>query len=314
MSNIFKIKIIKDSQGNNVNLSNITLDAADALKIFIESLTELAKTYENDHDIRLKLDNGSIETCLVYSDDQEISHDIDKILSYESRDKERIKLFRNIQDKIQLNGLEYKIYLNKDNEPEKEVTQIFKGKKFKKVKQTFDRKYSIDFIEGALFEAGGRSTVNIHIENAELGKEYKIECTKPEAKKLNERLYSKVYLSVIKICKTEQDIEYKYIDSYLREDNYMFYKSLHEHLTSNEAIEKYDMIYNYVVDTVNSDETSNEELIKLMRLYNNKFTDKGIVRTILMSIKPLIPLEIGLKPHYDSLVETFKSRSQTNKI
>lgn len=314
MSNELKIKILRDSQGNNVNLSNITIDAADALKIFIESLTELAKTYEDVSDITLKLDNGSIEACLIYPEEEEITNDIDEILAYTSTDRERVKIFRTIQDKIQLNGLEYEVYINKTNEPIREVTQVFKGRKFTKVKQTFQREYSIDFLEGVLYAAGGKSTVNIHIENAALEKVYKIECTKSEAKKLNERLYSTVYLSVLKICKTEHDIEYRYIDSYLREENYNFYKSLHESLIGNENITKYDLIYDYIVETLNNEERPNEELVKLIRLYNNKFSEKGIVRTILMTLKPIINSEMGLKPHYDNLVETFRSRSQTRKI
>lgn len=314
MSNELKIKIISDSQGNDLDLSNISIEAAGALKIFIDSMVDFAKTYEDTSDIKLKLDNGSIETCLVYPEEEEVSHDIEDILEFKSNNKKRVEAFRNIQDKIQLNGLVYEVFLNKQNEPTREVTQIFKGKKFRKAKQIFDRSYSIEFIEGELFETGGRKTVNVHIENRQLGKEYKIECEKPDAKKLNDRLYSKIYLSVIKISKTEQDIEYRYIDSYLRADNYLFYKSLHEQLITEDSIEKYDLIYNYIVNTINDDNTPNEEIIKLIRLYDNKFSEKGIIRTILMTLKPIINREVGLFPYYESLVKTFRSRSNTGKI
>lgn len=315
MSNELKIKILRDSQGNNVDLSNITIDAADALKVFIDSLTKFAKTYDNASEIKLKLDNGSISTCLVLPDEDEIiSQEIDDIISNTSNNNDRINIFKTIQDKIQLNGLEYQVYLNKRNQPEREVTQIFKGRKFSRRRQTYHRQYSIEFIEGILFEAGGKSKVNVHIENEESNTEYIIECSRDEAKKLNERLYSKVYISTIRNCKTENDITYKYIDSYLTDTYYTFFKSLHESLTRTDDIEKYDLIYNYIVDTVNSEERPNEELIKLIRLYNNKFSEKGIVRTILMTLKPIISSEIGLKPHYDNLVETFRSRSQTRKI
>ncbi|PQA90904.1 hypothetical protein B0A69_19415 [Chryseobacterium shigense] len=314
MSNELKIKIITDSHGNDLDLSNISIEAADALKVFIDSMVDFAKTYEDTSDIKLKLDNGSIETCLVYPEEEEVSQDIEDILAFQSSNKNRVEAFRNIQEKIQLNGLVYEVFLSKENEPVREITQIFKGKKFRKAKQIFDRKYSIEFLEGELFETGGRTTVNVHIENKELAKEYKIECEKPDAKKLNDRLYSKVYLSVIKISKTEQDIEYRYIDSYLRNDNYLFYKNLHEQLMTQDSIDKYDLIYNYIVNTINDDNSSNEELIKLIRLYNNKFTEKGIIRTILMTLKPIIKEEDGLFAYYDSLVKTFRSRSQTRKI
>ncbi|WP_284461271.1 hypothetical protein [Chryseobacterium sp.] len=314
MSNELKIKIITDSQGNDLELSNITIEAADALKVFIDSMVDFAKTYSDTSNVKLRLDNGSIETSLVYPDEEEISNDIDDILSFQSSNQKRVEIFRTIQDKIQANGLTYQLFIEKENEPVKDVTQIFKGRKFRKTRQTFDRSYSIEFIEGELYESGGKSTVNIHIHNQELDKEYKIECSKAQAKKLNERLYSKVYLSVIKIIKTESEIEYRYIDSYLREDTYLFYKSMHEQLITEDSIEKYDLIYNHIVGLINNDEISNEEIIKIMRLYDNKFSEKGIIRTILMTLKPIISREAGLLPQYEDLVKTFRSRSNTGKI
>lgn len=313
MSNELKIKIIRDSEGNDLDLSNITIEAADALKVFIDSLVDFAKTYENTSEIKLKLDNGSIETSLIYPE-QEISHDIDNILALQYSDSKKVDPFKRMQDKIQVNGLEYGVYLKKENEQFREITQIFKQEKFKKIKKKFERKYSIDFIEGELFEVGGRAKVNVHIENRELGQEYKIECERLDAKKLNERLYSKAFLSVIKIAKTETDIEYRYIDSYLREESYIFYKRLHERLTAENSIEKYDLIYNYIVDIINDNNSPNEEIVKIIRLYDNHFTEKGIIRTILMTLKPIINKEVGLLPYYNSLVTTFRSRSHTTKI
>lgn len=314
MTNELKIKIIKDSQGNDLDLSNITIEAADALKVFIDSMVDFAKTYSDTSSVKLKLDNGSIETALVYPDEEEISNDIDEILTFQSDKQKRVEILRKIQDKIQLNGLTYQVFIDKQNQPTQEITQIFKGRKFRKTRQTFDRNYSIEFIEGELYESGGKSTVNVHIHNQELDKEYKVECTKPQAKRLNERLYSKVYLSVTKIIKTESEIEYRYIDSYLKEETYLFYKSIHERLTTEDSIEKYDLIYDHIVGIINNDEISNEEIIKIMRLYDNKFSEKGIIRTILMTLKPIVNREIGLLPQYEDLVKTFRSRSNTGKI
>lgn len=318
MSNKLKIKIITDSQGNDLDLNNITIEAADALKVFIDSLTDFAKTYEDTTNVKLKLESGSIEACLVYPDEEEISNDIDDILSFQSDKQKRVEILRKIQDKIQLNGLDYQVFIDKENLPSQEITQIFKGRKFRKTRQRFDRNFSIEFIEGELFESGGKTNANVHIENKDLDVEYKVECTKPEARKLNNRLYSKAYLSVIKIIKTDEaeatKIEYRYIDSYLKEENYIFYKTMHEHLIADDSIEKYDVIYHHIVNTINDENSPNEELIKLIRLYNNNFTEKGIIRTILMTLKPIISQDVGLLPYYDSLVKTFRSASNTGKI
>lgn len=313
MSNELKIKIIKDSQGNDLDLSNITIEAADALKVFIDSMVDFAKTYENTSEIKLMLDNGCIETSLVYSDEQ-VSQDIDNILALQISDPKKVDAFKRIQEKIIMNGLEYGVFIKKQEETYRDITQIFKEKKFRKSKQKFDRKYSIEFIEGELFEVGGRAKVNVHIENKELGKEYKVECERLDAKKLNDRLYSKAFLSVLKIAKTEADIEYRYIDSYLREESYHFYRELNEQLTEQDSIEKYDLIYNYIVDIINNENSPNEEIIKIIRLYDNHFSEKGILRTILMTLKPIISKEVGLLPYYENMVKTFRLRSQTRKI
>ncbi|MCS4300685.1 hypothetical protein [Chryseobacterium sp. BIGb0232] len=313
MSNELKIKIIRDSQGNDLDLSNITIEAADALKVFIDSMVDFAKTYENTSEIKLMLDNGCIETSLIYPDEQ-VSRDIDNILSLQVSEPKKVDAFKRIQEKIIMNGLEYGVYIKKEEESYRDITQIFKEKKFRKSKQKFDRKFSIEFIEGELFEVGGRVNANVHIENKTLGKQFKVECERPEAKNLNDRLYSKVFLSVRKIAKTETDIEYRYIDSYLREENYHYYKNLHERITMDDSLEKYGLIYKHIVDIINDDETLNEEIIKILRLYNNHFTKKGVIRTILMTLKPIINREVGLLPHYEDLVKTFRSRSNTGKI
>ena len=60
MNNEFTIKIISDSSGNEQSLNNISIEAADSLKVFIESLTRLAQTYDNydNVEIRIKMENS----------------------------------------------------------------------------------------------------------------------------------------------------------------------------------------------------------------------------------------------------------------
>ncbi|WP_394665809.1 hypothetical protein [uncultured Chryseobacterium sp.] len=314
MSNELKIRIIKDSLGNNLDLNNISIEAADALKVFIDSFTNLAKTYSNTSDINLRLDNGSITACLVLpEEDEHIVNDLEEVFTNKSRNNSRIKILKTIQDKIQLNGSEYEVYFKKSNLDEINITQIFKGTKFQTRKQRLTRVYSTEFIEGVLFEVGGKTNANVHVENEENGQTYTIGCERNDAKILNKRLYSKVYLSTRKI-ETQKELKYEYIDNYLDSELYSFYKSLHNELVTNDSIEKYDLIHDYIYQILNDDNRSNEELIKIIKLYNNDYIEKGILRTILMSLKPIINREIGLLPHYNSLAEKLRSRSKTGKI
>src|SRR5690606_28419169 len=184
MSNELRIEIIQDSNGEHVSLDNIPLDAAESLQIFIESLTKLAKTFPDSSDIKLKLENNSIDACLVYKEENKIiTNEIDNLLENKSDSNVRIKIFKDIQERINLNGLEYKVILKNQGE-EKDLTEKFKGKKFSLRRRKFDKQYAIKFIEGNLFAAGGKSTVNVHLDNVTEGIEYKVACTKPQAKKL----------------------------------------------------------------------------------------------------------------------------------
>ncbi|MBO6184155.1 MAG: hypothetical protein J6O88_05590 [Chryseobacterium sp.] len=311
MSNEFKIKIVSDSSGNPVSLTNIPLDAADALKVFFQSLTEFAKSYNND-DIKLSLENGSIETGIIFPETEEyIAEDIDDIISGRSHDNYRIKLFKDMQDKILQNGIDYKVFL-KSNGNEAEVTNNFKGRKFPLRRPKKDKQYEINFIEGFLYEAGGLSKTNVHIQYND--KDATIECTRSQAKQLNERLYSSIFLSVTKKTINNNAFEYTLIDSYLKEDIFLKYKKLHESIMQCQTFEKYDILHYFIKNIILSDDEDNQEIIKIIRLYDHLYVDRGILRTILMALKPIIKNNEGLVPYYDRIAATFRNGSKSKMI
>lgn len=312
MSNEFKIKILTDSSGNEVALNSIPIDAAAALSVFIESLTAFAKSYDDGTDIKLALENGCIETSIVFPEEEEyIAEDIDDIISGRSYDNYRIKLFKDMQDKILQNGLTYQVFL-KQNQDQEEVTDYFKGKKFPIRRSRNDKEYQMVFLEGFLYEAGGKSKTNVHIQIGD--EEHTIECTRDQAKRLNERLYSTVYIAATKKMTTNKADKYVLIDSYLKEESFKAYKALHESIFNSKTLEKYDILHYYMRDIIISDSIENEELIKIIRLYNQFYIDRGILRTILMTLKPIIKNNEGLTPYYDRISETFRSGSKNKRI
>ncbi|MCI3937071.1 hypothetical protein MQX03_07655 [Chryseobacterium aahli] len=314
MENELKIKILSNSNGEKVSLDNITIDAADALKVFIESLSDFAKSYNYNSDVKLSIKNGSIETVLIYpSDKTEISEDINEIVAGKSFETHRTKLFKNIQDKIKLNGLEYSVLL-KENDIETDLTKNFKDKNFpirrgKKVQLKFE----IIFLNGEIFEAGGKSKTNVHITVGD--KDYKIDCTKPQATAMGS-VYSRVNLSVLKKWRTESSIEYILIENYLIEKDYNYFKNLHEEFKKKNTLEKYDYLHDKVVEIFENKDLHTNNLIKLLRLYNNQYTDKdrGIVRTLLMSIKPLLKDNDEISYYYNEVAKRFRYGSKLQKI
>lgn len=314
MENELKIKILSNSTGEKVSLDNITIDAADALKIFIESLSDFAKSYQNNSDIRLSMKDGSIETVLSFpAEKTEISEDITNIISGNSYDVHKIKLLKNIQDKIKLNGLDYTVFM-KENNVERDLTKDFKSKGFPlKRGKKIPLKFEITFLTGEVYEIGGKFKPNIHI-NVE-NKDYKIDCEKEQANKIG-GVYSKVSLSALKKWRTEDKMEYILIENYSKKEDYEYFKDLHNQFKSKDALEKYDLLYDKVVEIFESENIPTNNLIKLLRLYNNEYTDKdrGILRTLLTSIKPLLKEDEKLYYHYSEVAKRFKHGSNSNII
>lgn len=310
MANEFIIKINKDSKGQAVSLNSIPADAADALKIFIESLSNFAKLHSNS-DVKLSLKDGCIESALVY-EGTEIEKEIQDVIDGISENGEYVKLLKDIQDKIKENGLDYSI-IQSINGQRNEITTSFTKTRFKQKKAAkVEWSESIKFIDGVLYEVGGKTNVNVHI-TTEKDPELVVDCTPDEAKILSKFFLKKVYLCVVK--KTQADkIKYSFVDRYLKEEVYNELKTFYETTQNNNDLGRYDDVHNLIVELVENENLG--QLIKIMRLYNLKGSDRGILRTILMTLKPVYLgfNNIKLNEAYSSLATTLRAGSTNNSI
>lgn len=312
MTNEFIIKIHKDSKGNELSLDNITIEAADALKVFLESLTDFAKLYASSN-IKLSLKNGSIESCLSYSSVGNSMYDeINKVIIGESKSisNEKIKILKTIQDKIKQNGLDYSV-IHKVNDEYLDITSTFKSKNFpfsRAIRHEISE--DVEFIKGRLYESGGKVKTNIHLE-CEDG-EYKVECSQKQAIEVNDRLYSEIYLSVLKRWKIGQKATYHLLDNYLAQDLFLIYKNFFEAVENDESLNKYDIVYDKIIEIIESGRNI-REVLKVMRLYNYSQSNRGILRTILMTLKPYSKNE-DLSKMYNSLAQILRAGSSNNAI
>jgi hypothetical protein len=313
MANEFIIKINKDSKGNEVSLSSMTYEAADALKIFIESLSDFAKNHQNSSELRLSLKDGCVESALVYPEsDTIVENDILSVINGESYNNEHIKLLKNIQDKIKLNGLDYSI-IHKVNDESIDLTSIFKAKDFP-LRRTKVKEWSEEllFLEGKLFNSGGKITINIHLET--IDNDYKIECNEIQAKILNNFLFDKVYVSVLKIIKNNQKPTYQLIDIYLKKELFNEYSDLYKSIWEDKSLKRFDIIYNKITQTFNSTAISNGNISKIMRLFNHPHADRGMLRTVLMALKPIKNHEDLDMDLYHRLAKILRSGSKNKFI
>ncbi len=252
MTNKFTVKINKDSKGNPLSLDNITLEAAEALKLFIESLSRIGNSYQNRDDFKISIKDGSIESSLLYpSDNLLFKEEIENIVNGKGANQDTIKELKQIQNKIKQNGLDYSVFHIVNNQ-KIDLTRIFKSKNFTASRsKNKEYNYFIDFIDGTLYECGGKVSTNIHIEKND--KELKIECSKLQAKKLNKLLYANVFLSVLKKESKTGKSSYLLLDSYLDEETYNVFKKFIKTILEENKSERYDIVYNYIVNIIKSE-------------------------------------------------------------
>lgn len=283
MQNEFIIKINKDRNSEAVSLDSISIGAADALNVFISSLSDFAKTEKDISDFRISLKDGCIETSLSYpSTKTEVDTSIQDIYEGNSSEEYKVKIFKNIQDKIKANGLDYSV-LYKTNDCVKDLTSIFKANKFttKKLPE-IPWFYDVIFVEGELFDLGGKVKINAHIADKD-DFSYLIDCNKEQAKRFGP-IYENTFVSILRKYRPNSKAQHELIDVYLEKDKFYEYKNLYESVVKNKTLNRFDVIHDKIENILN-DDISNGELLKLMRLYSNPQADRGIIRTILMALK-----------------------------
>ncbi|HXT82733.1 MAG TPA: hypothetical protein VN704_00035 [Verrucomicrobiae bacterium] len=309
MLNEFVIKINNDGNGNDLSLTNIPIEAIDALNIFLVSLKDFASQYKKEN-VRFAIKDGCIETVMSYPETEtDIDKEIEELLDGTSVNNSSIKIFKSIQDKVKQNGLEYSI-IHRVNGVEKNITSIFKDKNFsykRGPKKEF--KEEILFIEGTLYDAGGKVTSNIHVESN--NEEFTINCTKEQAAKV--RVYNKVYVAVLKTSKEGRKPHYKCIDSYLKPEQFEYYEKFYKKIGSDKSLAKYDIIHDAILNILNENEPKIGKALKIMRLYNFNFSDRGVIRTILISLKPF-KSDRKISEMYQSLANTLRAGSKNNVI
>lgn len=84
--------------------------------------------------------------------------------------------------------------------------------------------------------------------------------------------------------------------------------------TKDKLLDAFDMLFEKVFNIVNNDKVYYNDLIELMKSYDNDSTDRGTFRTLLMSIKPIIKNNEELKHYYNKLANRLRDGSNSNKI
>lgn len=279
-----KIEIIleKYPDGSNIELDNMSLDAAKILLDIVQAFTKIAET-ENNPNIKIGIRTGS--ACCTIDDAETIYDNMLKVVNEdEDRSNDYVSNLLIVQDKFQNSDFKFKaIYTNKLN-VEVPIINLFD----KKFKQRRERKvikhiFNVDFFKGKLYESGGKIP-NFHIEQN--GTKYKIKCKEEQAIEVGKFLYKEVKISAWGKLNTNNKMTYEFCDIYNANQN-DFYGDFKDFIRDNNSMSGTEPLkhIHYKLKSYFSNGNFKESR-KFIKLFCNDSADVNRLRAILLISKP----------------------------
>jgi hypothetical protein len=275
-----KLTIIEDSNGEHVHLKNMSLKESKALVILLDALTNIIEQSTDSEEVKLQVVEGSIE--LVADTTEEVITDIEagfqQVFSNRSANKELVEGWRKVQDLVKANGLYYDAVFYYGSRPVSILDKLIKSKRFKTKSTRKRAEYELLFIDGRLNENGG-NIPNLHVIDND-GKKYTIDCTEPQARKVNSLLYQPIKLSAW--SKVTAIANYNFCDFYL--EKYVF-DDFKDFIKSNEN--DYDSFLNKLHYKIKSylDDQDYKTLNQFLKLFIHVSTEASTLKTILIITK-----------------------------
>ena len=278
-----EFKIITDSNGKKIELDNLTVEAAQALMVFVESLTKIAEQSSNPQQVKISVTPGSACVALEAPEAEirEIENEMKIVSRNKSTKREFVEPLRAIQVLISNNGLGYEANVIKNNN-RTPIIDLFKQKKRFQLaqKERIKSEFGIAFFYGKLIEVGGKNP-NIHILIDD--KKQTISCSEEQARMVNNLLYNDIKISAWEKKVKGQKSVYTFCDTYV---DINLYKELKVFVDSNlkkEGTAPLKDIHYKLRDYFNDKKFG--EANKLLKLFSNDNIDIGRLRTILVITK-----------------------------
>lgn len=318
MNEIFKISINKNNQKQDVTLDNISLDAAESLKLFIDSMTSFFENYSEEErsKVNFSIKKGSLQYITSVDEESVINNDFIEIMKgIENNDfsnlgsiencSEKLKPLKIIQEKIISNGLDYGVFYQGKNNEYIDISKSIKQHKIK-YRASYHRNYEVVFLKGSLYEVGGKNVTNIHILDNEV--EYKVDTDRDKAYEFSNFLYKEVYISALKTTtfKSTPEETYELIDKYLSNETFNKFIDLYKSVSIEDLSEKYDRIYKLLYNNYIEDKLG--ENVKFLKLFNNKSTNRGFLRFLLLSSKNYLNINDSFDKMYYSILSTLNKK------
>lgn len=192
--NRLEIKVTKDANSKDIDITALSLEAAKSFLVIFESITKIVELTPDSRGVKIQITSGS---AVVTAEGKTIAHakkEFDNILESKSTNKELVDQWRKIQSLFAANGLQYEAaFFEKGKKTA--IYDTLKQHHKLRTKPTRQKKMrsEIEFISGKLIAVGGKNP-NIHVEVD--GKTLPpIACTEANANKAKLYLYQTIRFS-----------------------------------------------------------------------------------------------------------------------
>jgi hypothetical protein len=277
-----EIILNKDSEGNEINLHNMSLESSKAVRQILDALISLAE-YEADLNLKIGMKQGSAANQLfgVHSELEVVYKKIeDAANSSPERENHYVTQLNLIRNSIEHNSDFDIIYSNQNKL--RSIKPLF-ATRFRKtrLKPVIDNEFKIEFIEGHLELNGGRKP-NFHLVHNNISTT--IECTQAEAQKVNTFLYQNIKISAW-TKKRANRLEYNFCDIYAGKSEVYFYEfdKFLKDLSTKKGTEPFHFISEFLEDLYNRKDYTGAK--KFIRLFLTPYSLPIHLRTILVMSK-----------------------------
>jgi uncharacterized protein YlzI (FlbEa/FlbD family) len=299
-----ELKITTDSNGREIDLSNLSIVAAKSLNQILDSLIKIVEATPEGNDLRIKVVRGSATVIAEGVDSiiNRIETDFLAVADNKSVNKDIVHNWRNIQSLISRNGLNYEVNFYSRDVKKPILNKIKNTKVFKVKVQRRPKEFELVFLKGKLIVNGGHKA-NLHLSAS--GEDRIIECSRETAIELNKLLYSDIYLSAWKRRSDDKKSKLDFCDSYLSPEIFSEYETFINSMSDLNESEEYVAIHDKIRDYISNEEFG--KIAKIMRLYNHSSSDIGSLKTILLITKHFKENE-KIKSLRSELSKTFESK------
>lgn len=278
-----EIVLKKDSEGNDIDLNQMSLKASKSLREILDALILIAE-HEKDLNLKIGLEKGSAAQKLIGTHTN-LKVVFNKIIQASESQPTRENVYVNQLNVIRNNVediQDWEIFYNSNTGNKESIKPLF-SHKFRKTRkrEKIENNFNLQFITGYLELNGGKKP-NFHlISNNE---PLTIQCSIKEAQKVNSFLYKDIKIATWAKAK-KHGMEYQFCDIYAGESEQYFseFKDFFLELKNKNGTEPFHFISDKLEDFYDKKDYSGAR--KFIRLFLNEYAIPTYLRTILVISK-----------------------------